>query len=103
MILGLGDRHTENILMDDKSGQICHVDFDCIFDKAQALKVPEQVPFRLTRSLRAGLGVCDYQGPFRRTCVITLTALRKEKNSLKTVLDAFINDPLSHEDPEELA
>lgn len=102
MILGLGDRHTENILMDVSTGQICHVDFDCIFDKAQTLKVPEQVPFRLTSNLRKGLGICDHKGPFRQTCVVTLTALRKQKEALKTVLDAFINDPLSGDDYQDL-
>jgi serine/threonine-protein kinase ATR len=26
-------RHGENILLDTKSGECVHVDFDCIFDK----------------------------------------------------------------------
>ena len=32
-ILGLGDRHAENILIDTSCGEVVHVDFDCLFDK----------------------------------------------------------------------
>ena len=33
-IVGLGDRHGENILFDAASGDVVHVDFSCLFDKA---------------------------------------------------------------------
>ena len=29
----LGDRHLENILLDTVSGDVVHVDFDCLFEK----------------------------------------------------------------------
>jgi len=32
-MLGLGDRHGENILFDTVSGETVHVDFNCIFNK----------------------------------------------------------------------
>ena len=32
-IFRLGDRHTENILMNEMTGACLHVDFNCIFDK----------------------------------------------------------------------
>jgi hypothetical protein len=32
-MLGLGDRHGENILFDTVSGETIHVDFNCIFNK----------------------------------------------------------------------
>jgi len=32
-ILGLGDRHGENILLDSKTGEVVHVDFNCLFNK----------------------------------------------------------------------
>lgn len=47
-VLGLGDRHGENILVDTCSGGAVHVDFSCLFDKGITLEVPEVVPFRLT-------------------------------------------------------
>jgi len=32
-MLGLGDRHGENILMDTVTGDCIHIDFACLFDK----------------------------------------------------------------------
>lgn len=32
-ILGLGDRHGENILVDSTTGDCVHVDFNCLFNK----------------------------------------------------------------------
>ena len=32
-MLGLGDRHGENILMDTSTGACIHIDFACLFDK----------------------------------------------------------------------
>ncbi|GJX19617.1 serine/threonine-protein kinase SMG1-like protein, partial [Tanacetum coccineum] len=40
-ILGLGDRHLDNILLDFHSGDIVHIDYNVCFDKGQRLKVPE--------------------------------------------------------------
>lgn len=36
-ILGLGDRHGENILFDSESGDTVHVDFNCLFNKVTFL------------------------------------------------------------------
>jgi len=33
-VLGLGDRHSENILLDATTGAVVHVDFNCLFEKA---------------------------------------------------------------------
>lgn len=49
-IVGLGDRHGENILFDSTSGDCVHVDFSCLFDKGLQLEKPELVPFRLTQA-----------------------------------------------------
>lgn len=45
-VVGLGDRHGENILLDQASGDVVHVDFSCLFDKGLTLEKPEVVPFR---------------------------------------------------------
>ncbi|KAH9002229.1 hypothetical protein EDB86DRAFT_3063350 [Lactarius hatsudake] len=87
-ILGLGDRHCENILLDTNTGSVVHVDFNCLFEKGKTLEVPERVPFRLTQNILDGLGV------FRIACEITMGLLRENKDTLMTVLDPFIHDPL---------
>ena len=51
-VLGLGDRHLDNMLLDLSSGEVVHIDFNLSFSKGTALRVPEVVPFRLTQLLR---------------------------------------------------
>ncbi|KAI0650476.1 hypothetical protein C8Q79DRAFT_901502 [Trametes meyenii] len=93
-ILGLGDRHCENILLDTGCGDAIHVDFDCLFEKGQALETPEIVPFRLTQNIVDGFGVTGVEGVFRIACEVTLRLLRENKDCLMNVLDAFVHDPL---------
>lgn len=37
-IFRLGDRHGENILFEEGTGGILHVDFNCLFDKVISLQ-----------------------------------------------------------------
>ena len=57
-IVGLGDRHGENLLIDCVSGAMVQVDFDCLFDKGLELATPERVPFRLTQNMVVWNGTC---------------------------------------------
>eukprot|EP00850_Spirogloea_muscicola_P000260 SM000001S04662 [mRNA] locus=s1:1542427:1556327:- [translate_table: standard] len=93
-IVGLGDRHGENILLDSTDGACVHVDFSCLFDKGLALEKPELVPFRLTQNMVDGLGITGYEGVFLRVCEITLNVLRVHRETLINVLETFIHDPL---------
>ncbi|KAL3621412.1 hypothetical protein CASFOL_036324 [Castilleja foliolosa] len=93
-IVGLGDRHGENILFDSTTGDCVHVDFSCLFDKGLQLEKPELVPFRLTQNMIDGLGITGYEGTYRRVCEITLSTLRANKETLMSVLETFIHDPL---------
>ncbi|KAJ5180764.1 hypothetical protein N7492_003974 [Penicillium capsulatum] len=92
-VLGLGDRHGENLLFEEGTGGILHVDFNCLFDKGQTLEKPEVVPFRLTQNMIDAFGAYGYNGPFRRTCEITLGLLRQNEESLMTILETFLHDP----------
>lgn len=93
-IVGLGDRHGENILFDSTTGDCIHVDFSCLFDKGLQLEKPELVPFRLTQNVIDGLGITGYEGIFLRVCEITLSVLRAHRETLMSVLETFIHDPL---------
>ncbi|VDK68004.1 unnamed protein product [Onchocerca ochengi] len=93
-ILGLGDRHGENLLLDLISGDAIHVDFNLLFNKGENLNVPEVVPFRLTRNIVAGFGATGVEGAFRRSCETTMRVLREHDEALLTVLQTFIHDPL---------
>jgi len=93
-VLGLGDRHGENILFDSNNGDTVHVDFNCIFEKGHTFDVPEKVPFRLTQNVVDGFGVTGVEGVFRRACEVTMRILRENKDSLMSVLESFVHDPL---------
>jgi len=41
-----------------------------------------------------GLGITGYEGIFLKVCEITLSVLRTHKETLMTVLETFIHDPL---------
>lgn len=92
-IVGLGDRHGDNILIDTKLGECVHVDFDCLFDKGLKLQRPEIVPFRLTPCMVDAMGVFGYEGIYRRTMEVCLSLLRNNKDTLIGVLEPFIRDP----------
>lgn len=94
-ILGLGDRHPSNLMIDQVSGRVVHIDFgDCFEVAMQREKFPEKVPFRLTRMLVKAMEVSGVEGPFRITAEHTMRVLRENKDSLMAVLEAFVYDPL---------
>ena len=61
-LLGLGDRHLDNILIDTGSGEVVHIDYNVVFESGRRLRVPEIVPFRLTQTLQAALGATGIEG-----------------------------------------
>ncbi|XP_064619014.1 serine/threonine-protein kinase ATR-like [Lineus longissimus] len=93
-ILGLGDRHGENILMDSTNGDVLHVDFNCLFNRGETFDWPEVVPFRLTHNMVGAMGPMGYEGVFRQACEVTMRVMKNEKDPLMSVLKTFIYDPL---------
>ena len=94
-ILGLGDRHPSNIMIDRISGKVLHIDFgDCFEVAMKRDKFPEKIPFRLTRMLIKALEIGGIEGAFRITCENVMRVLRENKDSLNIILAAFVHDPL---------
>ncbi|KIH44109.1 hypothetical protein ANCDUO_25876, partial [Ancylostoma duodenale] len=52
------------------------------------------VPFRLTRNMVNGFGPTGVEGSFRRSCESTLRVMRENKDTLLTVIQTFVHDPL---------
>ncbi|CAD7973957.1 unnamed protein product [Amoebophrya sp. A120] len=92
-ILGLGDRHGENILIDKVSGSIVHVDFDCLFGRGLHLAKPEVVPFRLTANCVTPLGVTGVEGLYRHSCEVFMKVIQNNRDTLSAVLGSFVADP----------
>ncbi|OBA15774.1 uncharacterized protein OGAPODRAFT_16563 [Ogataea polymorpha] len=93
-MLGLGDRHCNNILVDKVSAEPIHIDLGVAFDQGRAFPVPEIVPFRLTRDLVDGLGVAGTAGVFSRSCENVFGVLRANSTHISDILDVLKYDPL---------
>jgi ataxia telangiectasia mutated family protein len=42
-IIGLGDRHSMNILLDEATAEVVHIDLGVAFEQGLMLKTPERV------------------------------------------------------------
>ena len=116
-ILGLGDRHVYNILIDGKNSkvvificmcsiamfttfisehtaEVIHIDFGFAFEQSKILPTPETVPFRLTRDIIDGFGPTGVEGTFRKSAEATMKVMRDHKESILTILEVLIFDPL---------
>lgn len=93
-ILGIGDRHVQNILIDLKTAEVIHIDFGIAFEQGRILPHPELIPFRLTRDMVAPMGVCGVDGVFRKTCEKTMDILRQNEKTLTTILEVLLYDPM---------
>jgi len=94
-ILGLGDRHTNNIMMDRQNGKIIHIDYGDCFEVAMLRKkFPERIPFRLTRMFVDALGISGVEGAFKIICEKIMELLRNNKDPLYNILNTLVYDPL---------
>jgi ataxia telangiectasia mutated family protein len=93
-ILGIGDRHVQNILIDMKTAEVIHIDFGIAFEAGKCLPHPELIPFRLTRDMLAPMGVSGVDGLFRKTCEKTIEILRENEKTLMTILEVLLYDPM---------
>jgi FKBP12-rapamycin complex-associated protein len=94
-ILGLGDRHPSNLMLEKLTGKVVHIDFgDCFEVAMNREKFPERIPFRLTRMLVNAMEVCGIEGTFKSTCESVMRVLRENKDSVMAMLEAFVHDPL---------
>jgi hypothetical protein len=94
-IIGLGDRHPSNLMIQNETGNLIHIDFGESFDSATVRHVnPEKVPFRLTRMIVNALegGVTD--GLCQMMCVRVMQLLRKHWVTLGTQFSIFLHEGL---------
>jgi hypothetical protein len=94
-LIGLGDRHLENLLFEKRTGIVAHIDFGYCFDEARKrTNCPEGVAFRATRSLAVACGPLGFDGAFRRECERTFGTLRQNEESVQSVLNLFVDQPV---------
>lgn len=79
-VIGLGDRHPYNIMIQRNTGKVVHIDFgDCFDVNKTRSEYPEKVPFRLTRMLVKNMEPCGIHGIFKHTCEKIIKMLRSNK------------------------
>ncbi|KAJ8280888.1 hypothetical protein GJAV_G00060510 [Gymnothorax javanicus] len=93
-IVGLGDRHIQNILIDEQSAELVHIDLGVAFEQGKILPTPETVPFRLSRDIVDGMGITGVEGVFRRCCEKTMEVMRSSQAALLTIVEVLLYDPL---------
>ena len=94
-IVGLGDRHPSNIMVQHDTGKVVHIDLADTFEVAQFRRsFPESVPFRLTRMIVNALDCGSVEGLFRRTATAVMNVLRDHKNCLMAQLEIFVHEPV---------
>ena len=82
-------------MMNRQNGKIIHIDYGDCFEVAMFRKrFPEKIPFRLTRMFIKALGVSNVEGAFRIICEKIMKLLRSNKDSLYTILNSLVYDPL---------
>lgn len=83
-ILGLGDRHLDNILL--HGDQLIHIDLGLCFGQGQKLAVPEVVPFRLTKLLLGLVG--PFTATLKASIASCLSILRSHANDILSTLES---------------
>lgn len=93
-VLGIGDRHLDNILVNSRMARVVGIDFGYAFEIAtRNLPVPELIPFRLTPHLLSVMEPLFEIGYVDGTMRNVLRALRNEKDVITSTMDVFINEP----------
>jgi FKBP12-rapamycin complex-associated protein len=94
-LLGLGDRHTSNLMIHKDSGSVIHVDFgDCFEIAKNRVLFPELIPFRLTRFMVKAFGPSGSAGAFRKACIDVIRLIRGKREGIMSVFEIFARAPL---------
>ena len=93
-LIGIGDRHLENFLIDTTDGEVLGIDFGIAFGSGVTLSIPELVPFRLTQQIEGVIAPHPLGGIFKQTMVHALAAMRKKKSLILDACEIFVKEPL---------
>lgn len=93
-LLGIGDRHLENFLVNTNDGEVLGIDYGCAFGSGVQLAVPELIPFRLTQQIEGVIAPHSMEGVYKQTMVHALTAIKKRKSIILDTCDIFVQEPL---------
>ncbi|CDW71353.1 dna-dependent protein kinase catalytic subunit [Stylonychia lemnae] len=93
-LIGIGDRHLENFLIDTSDGEILGIDFGIAFGSGIQLGIPELMPFRLTQQIEGVIAPHPLEGVYKQTMVHALNALKHRKSLIMDTCEIFVKEPL---------
>jgi phosphatidylinositol kinase/protein kinase (PI-3 family) len=74
---------------------VVHIDFGESFEwTLNRERMPEKVPFRLTRMIVNAFGVNGIEGRFRQACEDIMRVLRDNASSVVAQLEIFVHEPI---------
>jgi phosphatidylinositol kinase/protein kinase (PI-3 family) len=92
-LIGLGDRHPGNIMIQRDTGNVVHIDFGESFEMTfRRPEFPEKVQFRLTRMIENALEGSVVNGLFKSLCETVLGVLRMSRWTIEALLEIFVNE-----------
>ncbi|XP_068160133.1 DNA-dependent protein kinase catalytic subunit [Antennarius striatus] len=93
-VLGIGDRHLSNFMINMETGGMIGIDFGHAFGSAtQFLPVPELMPFRLTQQFVNLMEPLKESGLVQSVMVHSLRAYSTESDLLLNTMDVFVKEP----------
>ncbi|XP_068437827.1 DNA-dependent protein kinase catalytic subunit [Clinocottus analis] len=93
-ILGIGDRHLSNFMINMETGGMIGIDFGHAFGSAtQFLPVPELMPFRLTQQFVNLMQPLRESGLIQSIMINCLRAYSAEPDLLLNTMDVFVKEP----------
>jgi hypothetical protein len=96
-VLGIGDRHLDNLLLDTSTGSIVQIDFGICFGMgASKLPTPELMPFRLSDQLTAVLKPLSGRGLLKQYMTHCMRKLRVDEGQQKIInaMEVYVYDPV---------
>ncbi|KAJ3178568.1 hypothetical protein HDU85_005175 [Gaertneriomyces sp. JEL0708] len=94
-ILGIGDRHLDNHLLDVTTGEVIAIDFGHAFGSAtETLSIPELMPFRLTKQVELVLEPLGVDVLMKYPMINTMRVMKAHKEVLLNTMNIFVKEPL---------
>lgn len=92
-LLGIGDRHLSNIMINMEKGLLIGIDFGHAFSTAAELEVPELIPFRLTSHFVNVVEPLGINGLVKKNMMHALKCFQEHKETILICLEVFVKEP----------
>lgn len=92
-VLGIGDRHLGNTLINKSNAKMIGIDFGISFCAGIHLDIPELLPCRLTSHFVNVIDPHGVEGIIKRNMIHAMRCLREHKETLLICLEMFIKLP----------